>query len=88
MDAPWRKEALRRAFKAGVRIVMVHVGDPDRWWRTMYQDTAKFGKVNTITWRGADGTMQVRLDPIAMMPDELKEAIKAEANGQLPDELT
>lgn len=43
VDAPWRKEGLRRAFKAGVRIVMVHVGDPDRWWLTTYQDTTKFG---------------------------------------------
>jgi predicted TIM-barrel fold metal-dependent hydrolase len=43
VDAPWRKEALRRASKAGIRLVMVHVGDPDRWWQTAYQDTAKFG---------------------------------------------
>src|SRR5262245_27911553 len=28
------------------------------------KDTAKFGKVNTIVWRGLDGTMQIRLDPI------------------------
>jgi predicted TIM-barrel fold metal-dependent hydrolase len=43
VDAPWRLEALRRAYKAGVRIVMVHVGDPDAWWTHTYQDTAKFG---------------------------------------------
>ena len=43
VDAPWRLEALRRAWKAGVRIVMVHVGDPDVWWTHTYQDTAKFG---------------------------------------------
>jgi predicted TIM-barrel fold metal-dependent hydrolase len=43
VDAPWRLEALRRAYKAGVRIVMVHVGDPDVWWNHTYQDTAKFG---------------------------------------------
>ncbi len=43
IDAPWRLEALRRAYKAGVRIVMVHVGDPDAWWTHTYQDTAKFG---------------------------------------------
>jgi predicted TIM-barrel fold metal-dependent hydrolase len=42
IDAPWRLEALRRAYKAGVRIVMVHVGDPDVWWTHTYQDTAKF----------------------------------------------
>ena len=31
--------------------------------------------------------MQIRLEPIPPMPDELKEAIKAEAGGTLPDEL-
>jgi len=51
------------------------------------KDSAKFGKVNTIAWRGPDGSMQVRLDAIPAAPDELKEAIKAEANGQLPEEL-
>jgi predicted TIM-barrel fold metal-dependent hydrolase len=43
VDAPWRIEAARRARAAGVRIVMVHVGDPDAWFRTVYSDTAKFG---------------------------------------------
>jgi succinate dehydrogenase / fumarate reductase flavoprotein subunit len=51
------------------------------------KDSANFGKVNTITWRDERGQMQVRLDPIAPMPEELKEAIKAEAGGQLPEEL-
>jgi succinate dehydrogenase / fumarate reductase flavoprotein subunit len=51
------------------------------------KDNANFGKVNTITWRAPDGTMQVRLEPIAPMPDELKDAIKAEGGGTLPDEL-
>lgn len=43
VDAPWRIEAARRARAAGVRIAMVHVGDPDSWFRTVYTDTAKFG---------------------------------------------
>jgi predicted TIM-barrel fold metal-dependent hydrolase len=43
VDAPWRLEALRRAWKAGVRIVMVHVGDPDVWWTHTYTDIAKYG---------------------------------------------
>ena len=51
------------------------------------KDTPKFGHVNSITWRGPDGKMQVRLEPIAPMPDELKDAIKAEGGGQLPEEL-
>jgi predicted TIM-barrel fold metal-dependent hydrolase len=43
VDAPWRIEAAKRARAAGVRIVMVHVGDPDVWFRNQYADTAKFG---------------------------------------------
>src|SRR3954464_589974 len=38
------------------------------------KDNAKFGHVNSIIWRGPDGSMQIRLDPIPPMPDELKEA--------------
>jgi hypothetical protein len=43
VDAPWRIEAARRARAAGVRIVMVHVADPDPWFRGPYADAAKFG---------------------------------------------
>jgi hypothetical protein len=43
VDAPWRIEAARRARAAGVRVIMVHVGDPDVWFRTVYADAAKFG---------------------------------------------
>lgn len=43
VDAPWRIEALKRARAAGVRLVMVHVGDPDVWWNHTYQDVSKFG---------------------------------------------
>jgi hypothetical protein len=43
LDAPWRIEAVKRARTAGVRTVMVHVGDPDVWWTHMYKDVAKFG---------------------------------------------
>jgi predicted TIM-barrel fold metal-dependent hydrolase len=43
VDAPWRIEAAKRARAAGVRVVMVHVGDPDVWFRTVYTDSAKFG---------------------------------------------
>ncbi len=37
---------------------------------------AKFGTVNTITWRGEDGAMQVRLDSLPPMPEELKQIIE------------
>lgn len=43
LDTPWRIEALKRARAAGIRVVMVHVGDPDAWWKHAYQDVAKFG---------------------------------------------
>jgi predicted TIM-barrel fold metal-dependent hydrolase len=43
VDAPWRVEAVRRARAAGLRIVMVHVADPDVWFRTVYTDPAKYG---------------------------------------------
>jgi predicted TIM-barrel fold metal-dependent hydrolase len=43
VDAPWRVESVRRARAAGVRVFMVHVGDPGRWFDTVYADAAKFG---------------------------------------------
>jgi hypothetical protein len=43
VDAPWRIEAARRARAAGVRIIMVHVADPDVWFRKTYADVAKYG---------------------------------------------
>jgi hypothetical protein len=43
VDAPWRIEAAKRARAAGVKTIMVHVADPDVWFRTAYGDTAKFG---------------------------------------------
>jgi hypothetical protein len=43
VDAPWRIEAAKRARAAGVRIIMVHVADPDVWFRTVYADAGKFG---------------------------------------------
>ncbi len=51
------------------------------------KDNANFGKVNSIIAKGADGSMQIRLEQLPPMPEELKEAIKAEAGGVLPDEL-
>jgi len=43
VDAPWRIESVKRATAAGVRIFMVHVADPDVWFRTVYTDSKKFG---------------------------------------------
>ena len=36
----------------------------------------KLGNVNTIIWRGDNGEMKVRLDPIPAMPQELKQIIE------------
>lgn len=43
VDAPWRVECARRAVAAGIKVFMVHVADPDVWFRTVYTDVAKFG---------------------------------------------
>ena len=43
VDAPWRIESARRAASAGVRLFMVHVADPDIWFRRAYADVAQFG---------------------------------------------
>ena len=43
VDAPWRIETTKRAIAAGIGVFMVHVGDPDVWFRTVYTDSAKFG---------------------------------------------
>jgi hypothetical protein len=43
VDAPWRIEVAHRAEAAGIRVMMVHVADPDAWFRTVYADAAKFG---------------------------------------------
>jgi succinate dehydrogenase / fumarate reductase flavoprotein subunit len=49
--------------------------------------TKNFGKVNTVVWQGPDGRMELRLDPIPELPAELKEVIREQNEGKLPDEL-
>ena len=51
------------------------------------KDSAKFGKVNTVVWKGPDGKMQFRWETIPQMPDDLKEVIKEQGEGKLPEEL-
>jgi predicted TIM-barrel fold metal-dependent hydrolase len=43
VDAPWRIECVKRAQAAGIRLVMVHVADPDVWFGSVYADSAKYG---------------------------------------------
>jgi predicted TIM-barrel fold metal-dependent hydrolase len=43
VDAPWRIEAVKRARAADVRIFMVHVADPDTWFKSAYTDQVKYG---------------------------------------------
>lgn len=43
VDTPWRIETTKRSLAAGIRIFMVHVGDPDTWFRTVYAEASKFG---------------------------------------------
>jgi succinate dehydrogenase / fumarate reductase flavoprotein subunit len=51
------------------------------------KDSKKFGKVNTVVWQGADGKMQLRWETIPEMPGDLKEVIKEQGEGKLPEEL-
>ena len=51
------------------------------------KDNANFGKVNSIIAKGPNGEMQIKLEQLPPMPQELKDAILAEAGGVLPDEL-
>jgi succinate dehydrogenase / fumarate reductase flavoprotein subunit len=51
------------------------------------KDSAKFGRVNSIIAKAPDGSMQIRLETLPPIPEELKEAIRAEAGGVLPEEL-
>src|SRR5262245_8259164 len=51
------------------------------------KDTKQFGKVNTVVWKGEDGGMRFRFDPIPEMPAELKEIIREQGEGKLPEEL-
>lgn len=88
VNAPWRIEAARRAHAAGVRIIMVHVADPDVWFRTVYADAGKFGtkadqyrdlaemlaRFPDITWIGA----HMGGDP--EHPDHLEELLERYPN--------
>ncbi len=85
VDAPWRIEAAQRRTAAGVRIIMVHVADPDVWFRTVYADAAKFGTkadqyvglermlqmFPDLTWIGA------HMGGDAEHPDHLRSAARA-----------
>ena len=43
VDAPWRIEVVKRARAAGINIFMVHVADPDVWFKKTYADQSKYG---------------------------------------------
>jgi hypothetical protein len=62
LDTPWRIECTRRAMVAGVRVFMVHVADPDAWFRTVYTDSAKYG------------TKADQYKPLVRMLEEFSEA--------------
>jgi succinate dehydrogenase / fumarate reductase flavoprotein subunit len=59
-------------------------------FRDDYQrkDNKNYGKVNTVIWKGPDGQMRLRFEPIPEMRAELKEAIMEQNDGKLPEELT
>jgi succinate dehydrogenase / fumarate reductase flavoprotein subunit len=51
------------------------------------KDSAKFGKKNTVVWKGNDGRMEFRWEDLPPVPDDLKEIIKEQGEGKLPEEL-
>jgi succinate dehydrogenase / fumarate reductase flavoprotein subunit len=51
------------------------------------KDTPQYGKLNTVVWQGPDGKMRFRFDKIPEMPAELKEVIREQNEGKLPEEL-
>ncbi len=42
LDSPWRLRAMDLAGELGM-MFMIHVGDPDTWFRTKYTDASKYG---------------------------------------------
>ena len=51
------------------------------------KNNKEFGKFNVVEWKGPDGRMQIRLERIPEMPAELKEVIREQNDGKLPEEL-
>ena len=51
------------------------------------KDTLQFGRENTVVWKGPDGRMQFRWEAIPPMPADLKEVIREQNDGKLPEEL-
>jgi len=51
------------------------------------KNSPEFGKKNTVIWKGPDGRLEFRWDTIPEMPAELKEVIKEQGEGKLPEEL-
>lgn len=96
VDTPWRIESLRRARAAGIKLAMVHVGDPDVWWKHTYTDIAKFGTKESqyppflrlveefadLTWIGA----HMGGDP--EHPDHLEEMLTKYPNYYLDTSAT
>ena len=40
-----------------------------------------------VAWKSLDGRMQIRMDPIPEMPADLREVIREQNDGKLPEEL-
>ncbi len=40
------------------------------------EKSAEAAKVNTVVWKAADGSMQLRREPIPPMPEELKQVVE------------
>ena len=68
---------------------------PFGWFAVAMSDEIASGEIRTlryfgsefVVWRGEDGRMQFRWERIPEMPDELKEVVKEQNEGKLPEEL-
>src|SRR5262249_310844 len=63
VDAPWRIEAAKRAIARAIRIFMVHVAEPDPWFRNEYADVAKYG-TKPDQYRGLERMLELFPDVI------------------------
>src|SRR5262249_27657460 len=51
------------------------------------KDSKNFWKVNTVVWEGEDGRMKIRWRRTPDMPAELRDVIKEQNEGKMPEEL-
>jgi hypothetical protein len=74
MDSPWRIRLSEHAVELGM-MLMVHIGDPDTWFQTMYGDASRYG------------TKQQQYEPLEMMIERFDVPWLAAHMGGFPEDL-